>query len=133
MIAGVADTHTALWYLFGDVRLSAPAKAHFDAAASVRERIAISVISMAEIVYLVEKRRILASAFDDLQAALRNRDHVLHEAPVTAEIIESMQRIPRTDIPDMPDRIVAATAVYFDVPIISRDGRIRAAQLTTVW
>lgn len=27
MIAGVADTHAALWYLFGDARLSPTAKA----------------------------------------------------------------------------------------------------------
>jgi PIN domain nuclease of toxin-antitoxin system len=33
----------------------------------------------------------------------------------------------------MPDRIVAATAVYFDVAVISRDRRIRAASLKTVW
>jgi PIN domain nuclease of toxin-antitoxin system len=33
----------------------------------------------------------------------------------------------------MPDRVIAATAIHFDVPIISRDGRIRAANLKTVW
>jgi PIN domain nuclease of toxin-antitoxin system len=33
----------------------------------------------------------------------------------------------------MPDRIVAATALYFDVPVISRDARIRAAIIKTVW
>jgi len=33
----------------------------------------------------------------------------------------------------MPDRMVAATAVYFDVPVISRDKRIRTAILNTVW
>jgi hypothetical protein len=33
----------------------------------------------------------------------------------------------------MPDRVVAATGVYFGVPVISRDKRIRAANLKTVW
>jgi PIN domain nuclease of toxin-antitoxin system len=33
----------------------------------------------------------------------------------------------------MPDRIVAATALYFGVPAISRDGRIRASNIQTVW
>ena len=33
----------------------------------------------------------------------------------------------------MPDRIVAATGVYFGVPVISRDGRIRASNVRTVW
>jgi len=51
---------------------------------------------------------------------------------VTSEIIDAMLEVPRVDIPDMPDRIVAATTVYFGVPAIGRDGRIRAASLKTV-
>jgi len=132
MIAGVADTHAALWYLFGDPRLSAPAKSAFDAAASSRHKIVLSVISLAEVVYLVEKGRLPASAYTDLQKALHDPDHVLQEAPVTSEIIDAMLEVSRVDIPDMPDRIVAATAVYFGVPAISRDGRIRTSSVKTV-
>jgi len=133
MIAGVADTHAALWYLFGDPRLSASAKAAFDSAATSRRKIVLSVISLAEVVYLVEKNRLPPTAYTDLQTALRDPDHVLQEAPVTAEIIDAMLEVPRADIPDMPDRIVAATAVYFSVPTISRDGRIRTSGVQTVW
>jgi PIN domain nuclease of toxin-antitoxin system len=133
MIAGVADTHAALWYLFGDPRLSASAKSAFDTAASSRRKIVLSVISLAEVMYLVEKDRLPKSAYADLQNALRDPDHVLQEAPVTAEIIDAMLEVPRVDVPDMPDRIVAATAVYFGVPVISRDDRIRASGVQTVW
>ena len=50
-----------------------------------------------------------------------------------AAVVQAMRQVPRAEIPDMPDRIVAATAVYFGVPVISRDGRIRAASIKTVW
>lgn len=133
MIAGVADTHAALWYLYGDPRLSVPAKTAFDTAASSRRKILLSVISLAEVVYLVEKNRLQKSAYSDLKKALRDPEHVLQEGPVTAEIIDTMLELSRVDIPDMPDRIVAATAVYFGVPTISRDGRIRASNIQTVW
>jgi PIN domain nuclease of toxin-antitoxin system len=133
MIAGVADTHAALWYLFGDPRLSVPAKAAFETAAGSRRKILLSVISLVEVVYLVEKNRLPASAYADLKKALHDPDHVLQEAPVTAEIIDAMLEVARADIPDMPDRIVAATAVYFGVPTISRDGRTRASNVQTVW
>ncbi len=36
MIAGVADTHTVIWYLFDDARLSAAAGAFIDQAAAKR-------------------------------------------------------------------------------------------------
>ena len=36
-------------------------------------------------------------------------------------------------LPDMPDRMIAATALALGVPLVTRDGRMRAAPLTTVW
>jgi predicted nucleic acid-binding protein len=54
-------------------------------------------------------------------------------AVITAAIVQAMRRVSRTEVPDMPDRVVPATAVYFDVPVISRDRRIRAARLKTKW
>ena len=36
MIVGVADTHTSVWFLFGDPRLSVIAKDFIDKAASAR-------------------------------------------------------------------------------------------------
>ncbi len=44
-----------------------------------------------------------------------------------------MKQVPRADVPDMPDRIVAAMAVYIGVPVISRDGKIRASNVQTIW
>lgn len=133
MIAGVADTHAALWHLFDDARLSVRARNFIDQAAASRRRIVLSPISLAEIVYLIEKNRLPASAYDDLRRALIDPNHVLKEAPFTAEVVEAMRQVPRAAVPDMPDRIVAATAVYLGVPVISRDGRILAANLQTVW
>ena len=89
---------------------------------------------MAEIVYLIEKKRLpVANAYTDLKTALDDPDHVFKEAPLTTEIVDAMRQVPRADVPDMPDRIVAATAVYYDVPVISRDGKIRASNVQTIW
>jgi PIN domain nuclease of toxin-antitoxin system len=133
MIAGVADTHTALWYLFGDPRLSATAKAFIDRAAVDRSSIEISPISLAEIVYLVEKKRIPTSALEDLEAALENENHVFKEAPFTKEVVKVMHRVSREDVPDMPDRVVAATALYLGVPVISKDRRIQSSSVQSIW
>ena len=89
---------------------------------------------MVEIVYLLEKKRLLpVNAYTDLKAALNDPDHVFKEAPLTEEIVDAMKQVPRADVPDMPDRIVAATAVYFNVPVISRDRKIRASNVQTIW
>jgi PIN domain nuclease of toxin-antitoxin system len=133
MIAGVADTHVAIWFFSGDPRLSASAKNFFFRAASARERTALSSISLAEVVYLVEKQRLPAAAYSDLKAALADPNHLLEEAVLDSRIVDAMTRISRTEIPDMPDRIVAATALSLGVPLVTRDERIRASSIRTVW
>ena len=132
-IAAVADTHTALWHLFDDARLSAATGALISEAATARRKIAISTISLAEVVYLIEKNRLPPSAYEELTHALADPEHVFTEAVFTADIVHVMRRASRAEVPDLPDRMVAATAVYFDVPVISRDRRIRAASIETVW
>jgi PIN domain nuclease of toxin-antitoxin system len=132
-IAGVADTHTALWYLYGDSRLSRRAKTFIDDSAVAVNKIAVSAISLAEIVYLVEKKRVPASAYHNLRSALSDPDHVFVEEPLTEDVVEAMRIVPRDDVPDMPDRIIAATALFLRVPVISRDGKIRASTVETIW
>lgn len=133
MIAAVADTHAALWYLYNDSRLSTVAGTFIDSAAAAGSPIIVSSISLAEIVYLIEKGRLPASTYPELIAALDAPSHVFKEAPLTAGIVDAMFQVSRADVPDMPDRIIAATASHFQVPIISRDGRIRVSALQTIW
>ena len=58
---------------------------------------------------------------------------MIEEAPFNGEIVEAMLKVSRSDVPDMPDRIVAATGIHFGVPVISRDGRIRSSSVNTIW
>jgi PIN domain nuclease of toxin-antitoxin system len=133
VIAGVADTHAALWYLLKNPSLSATARRFMDEAAAAGQDIVLSPISLAEIVYLVEKNRLPASAYEDLKNALADPEYVIEEAPFNSEIVEAMLKVPRAEVPDMPDRIVAATGMHFGVPVISRDGRIRSSSMKTIW
>jgi PIN domain nuclease of toxin-antitoxin system len=133
MIRAVADTHAVIWYLYDDERLSAKAKSFIDQAATQGEQIGFSAITSIEIVYLVEKGRIKSDALERLNLAIESGDSALVELPVTGEIARKMRGIPRESIPDMPDRIIAATAQAISVPIISRDGKIRVSGLETLW
>jgi PIN domain nuclease of toxin-antitoxin system len=133
MFAGIADTHAALWYLLSNPNLSRTARTFMDECASAGNAIGLSPVSLAEIVYLVEKNRLPRAAYDELKSAIADVNYVIEEAPFNARVVEAMQRVAREAVPDLPDRIVAATALYFDVPVISRDGRIRASNVRTVW
>ncbi|MCC6590128.1 MAG: type II toxin-antitoxin system VapC family toxin [Bryobacterales bacterium] len=133
MIVAVADTHTALWYLLQNPSLSVRARRFIDEVASAGNEVAISSISLAEIVYLVEKKRLPASAYHDLRIAVSDPDFVLEQIPFTGEIVDAMRQVTRDQVPDMPDRMIAATALYLGVPLISRDGRITTSSIETIW
>jgi PIN domain nuclease of toxin-antitoxin system len=129
----VADTHAVLWYLYADTRLSTLARTFIHQASAAGHRIAVSSISLVEVAYLVEKNRIIPTAFEDLVHALSDPEQAFTETPLTMPISDALRRVPRLDIPDMPDRIVAATALHLAVPVISRDGRIHSSTLETIW
>ena len=57
MIVAVADTHAVIWYLFSDQRLGKAASAFIDDTIAKGDHIGVSAISLAEMVYLVEKAR----------------------------------------------------------------------------
>jgi PIN domain nuclease of toxin-antitoxin system len=133
MLAAVADTHTALWYLYGDKRLSSTAKSLIDRAGAVGRQIGISSITLAELVYLIEKNRLPPNVYAGLEAALGDPAHAFTEIACTKSVIRALRTIPRAEIPDMPDRLIAATAASLNVPLISRDGRIRASAVHTIW
>jgi PIN domain nuclease of toxin-antitoxin system len=133
VIAGVADTHAALWYLLKNPLLSVRARQFMDSAADAGFDIVLSPISLAEIVYLVEKNRLPASAYAELKTALADPEYVIEEAPFNGEIVEALLKVSRADVPDMPDRIVAATGIHLGVPVINRDGRIRSSSVNTIW
>lgn len=133
MIAAVADTHALIWYIYGDQRLSKTSRQFMDAAYNSGDRLAISSITLVEMVYLIEKGRIQAETFSRVSRGLDEPDSLFVEFPVDLHIARALSRVDVNQIPDMPDRIVAATALHLNVPIISRDGKIRLSGLNTIW
>jgi PIN domain nuclease of toxin-antitoxin system len=133
IIKAVADTHALIWYVFNDARLSPFAATFMDEADADGERIGISSVTLVEIVYLIEKKRIDPTTFDRILTLLNLPDGVLWEFPVDRDIAKAVSLISRDEVPDMPDRIIAATAVHLGIPLISRDRKIQASKVATIW
>lgn len=73
-------------------------------------------------IYLIERHRIPANALTDLLGVIADPKNVLREVQLDSRIVNKMAEVSREDIPDFPDRIIAATDLYFNVPVLSRDG-----------
>jgi PIN domain nuclease of toxin-antitoxin system len=133
MIGVIADTHALIWYLLDSPRLSAAALSQFEACRVAGSQIGISSVSIVELIYLIEKDRIPAATLPLLENALSAQPSLLSIVPLSHAIALAVERVPRDDIPDLPDRIIAATALYQGVPLITRDRRMVLSSIETVW
>ncbi len=129
----VTDTHALIWYLTDDPRLGPAAGLAFDACDRGEGIIYVPTICLVEILYLQEKGRIPATLKDLFDTALQRGNTGLTIADLTAAVATAVAYVPRDQVPDMPDRIIAATALHLGVPLISRDRKIRLAGLETIW
>ncbi len=128
----LADTHALLWFLFNPKRLSHAAHSALTAAES-DGRVYASMISVVEVRYLVEKGRVASEAYDDLVMAIHDPDIALTLVPIDLDVSLTVERIPREMVPDLPDRIIAATALSHSLPLVTADCKIRASRIATIW
>lgn len=110
----VSDTHSAIWYLEDSPELSFAAAKAMDAASDNDQPIYVSAISLVEIAYLIDKKRIAEQKLQDLLAALNDAANSFRLFPVDLFVAQALRRIPRDEVPDMPDRIIAATALHLN-------------------
>ncbi|MBZ0277532.1 MAG: type II toxin-antitoxin system VapC family toxin [Anaerolineae bacterium] len=133
MIAAVTDTHALIWYLYDDSRLSNTARQFMETVADHQDQIAIASITFIEMVYLIEKGRIASESLSIIAAELEHPDSLFIEIPVDIQIARALSKVDGQQIPDMPDRIIAATALQRNLPVVSRDGKIRVSSIQTIW
>jgi PIN domain nuclease of toxin-antitoxin system len=123
----LADTHSIVWFLFDTARLS-PAADEALTAAAQSGKLYISAITLVEVNYLSSKKTFpYSGVFPRLIALANDPNEPLEVLPLTLEIAQALDLVPRTEVPDMPDRIIAATAVAYTLPLVSQDSEIRAS------
>ena len=133
MSAIVADTHAMVWYLTDPIKLSTAAVTAFNNATNKGDPIFMSTISLVELCYLVEKGKLPRSTMITVLGAFSLPATPLELMSVTPEIALTLGKIPRDIVPDMPDRVIAATALELGLPLVTRDHKIIASGIPTIW
>jgi PIN domain nuclease of toxin-antitoxin system len=130
----VADTHTIIWYLRSPEKLSTNALTSLDNALNNGESIFISAISLVEMNYLVEKNRIPTSSLEQLLQLIDDPLVNLVGIPLDTQVAKAFTQIPREIVPEMGDRIIAATSLYLNLPLVTKDHKIRnLSNIQTIW
>lgn len=129
----VLDTHSTIWYLEGSPRLSAGALAAIQAALTAGDPVHVSTVTIVELTYLVEKGRFPMALLDQLLIELRRPVPELVVTPLDLATADVLRTVSGAIVRDMPDRMIAATAVALGLPLVTRDRQIQASGIAVIW
>jgi len=133
MTSLVLDTHSVIWYLNNSSRLSSTARQAIRLTIEQGFPVYVSAITIAEVVYLAEKGRIARRELEDLLIAIHRSDSGLVALPFDLALAEMLPKVPREIVPDLPDRIIAVTALALNLPLVTIDSRISKTSIPILW
>lgn len=129
----VLDTHALVWWLTGASGLSTAAKRAIQKNPGPGEIVA-SAISILEIVTAVRRGRLQFSVpVEQWLSDMRSLPELRVE-PVTADIAALAGGLSEPMHGDPADRLIAATAMVLEAPLVTGDARLRGnPALKTIW
>jgi PIN domain nuclease of toxin-antitoxin system len=126
------DTHVVIWLAQDYKRISPTAQSKIEEARRKDRGLAISDITLLEIARLGSHGQInLIPDAETVLALVERRFIVL---PITANIALQAYELPANYPNDPVDRIIGATALVEDIPLLTADREIRKSRaVPTVW
>jgi PIN domain nuclease of toxin-antitoxin system len=126
------DTHALLWVAAGDERLSRTAQTAINEAREQNIGLAISDVTLMEIARLWYRKRIDFPV--GLESFLEEVERRFRVFPITRNIAMQAFELPENYPNDPVDRIIGATAMIEDMPLITADKDIRKSRaVPTIW
>jgi len=116
----VTDTQALVKFMMGQKVFNERCHQAFLSADLGDNIIVIPAIVLMEILYLFEKNRIKIDLIQT-EELLQSKNYQCE--PLSLEILKTAAEI--SDIPELHDRLIAATARYLDIPLITNDPVIR--------
>ena len=133
MVDVVIDTNIVVFYFRDVAKLTKLAENAVDDAVDGGTVFVPSIV-LVELVYLIEKNRVPAEVLDKLRQAFDDDTTAFELADLSRGVADELGKIDRSIVADMPDRIVAATALYLGIPLVTSDGYIRKlTNVETIW
>ena len=123
----VTDTHSLVWYFTENPRLSRKALKVFEKTEK-EGTIIIPAVVLAEIMYIAKKGRITMSFAETVKKIEDSENFEI--TPLDLTILKKANKIDYEL--EMHDRLIVATAMFFDAPILTKDQTIKESNLCRV-
>jgi PIN domain nuclease of toxin-antitoxin system len=126
----VVDTHALAWFVSEDKRLSPKAEQILSQAEAGEVQVLIPTLVLAELTHIAQKKRVAVTIEELLEKIERGDGFTI--VSFDFSIFQTMLQLPENW--DIHDRIIAATASYYQAILITRDEMLRdSSEVKTVW
>lgn len=125
----LADTVTIIRHFANTGKIGQKAKAILEDAEEGKHHIYISVVSLVEVMYLSQKRRIEINLDEVLRKVSCSSNYSIVD--LTPQIVKFAES---STCSELHDRLILSTAKYLGVPMLTSDKKIRELnEVETIW
>ncbi len=126
------DTHVVIWLAQDYKRISTAARAAIEDARNKDRGLAIADITLVEIARLASHGRI--NLIPDVETVLSEVERRFVILPITSKIAMQAFALPANYPKDPVDRVIGATAMVEDIPLLTADREIHKSRaIPTIW
>ncbi|MHB1773943.1 MAG: type II toxin-antitoxin system VapC family toxin [Acidimicrobiales bacterium] len=128
-----ADSHVIVWYGHDSPRLSDRARETLDEAVA-SDGVIMSIVTLVELWYVTKTTRGVSQEELDAISEQVSSSLAMGFAPVDEAVAGKFTTIDRDLLRDPWDRFIVATALAFDLPLVTADRRIQKSGLVeAIW
>jgi len=129
----VADSHAIVWYGHDSPSLSGRARDTLDQAME-SDGVVISIVTLVELWYVTQTTRGVSQEELDAISEQVSTSPTMGFSPIDEAVAGKFTTIDRDVLRDPWDRFIVATALAFDLPLVTADRRIQKSGLVeAIW
>ena len=126
------DTHVIIWDALNPKLVSTKAKAEIRKA-NQTDGIIFCEISLWEIAILMKKQKIILDIpYQEFIGLIKTSNNYIFKG-ITPEIAELSTNLPNEINQDPADRIISATSIITNTPLVTADKNLLKSKLNTIW